>query len=174
MTTWVIRASLGAALSLAAGLAAAQDSTNRVAANTDWSVFVEGDPKECWAVSGPKETVNTRDGRVVAVRRGNILLFVSYRPAQNVHGEVSFTGGYPFAPGSSVSLDISGRKFELFTDGEWAYPASAAEDAAIIAAMKAGSQAVVVGRSARGTVTTDTFSLLGFTATVNDAEARCR
>jgi hypothetical protein len=174
MTTWAILGALAASLALSAGPAAARDSTNRVAANTDWSVFVEGDPKECWAVSGPKETVNTRDGRVVAVRRGDILLFVTFRPAEGVRGEVSFTGGYPFAEGSSVSLDISGRKFELFTDGDWAYPASPAEDAAIIEAMKAGSQAVVVGRSARGTVTTDTFSLLGFTATVTEAEARCR
>ena len=40
-------------------------STNRVAAKTDWSVFVEDDPTECWSVSAPKETVNTRGGRVV-------------------------------------------------------------------------------------------------------------
>ena len=49
---------------------AQEQSTNRVAAQTDWSVFVENDPTECWGVSAPKETVNTRDGRVVAVRRG--------------------------------------------------------------------------------------------------------
>jgi hypothetical protein len=174
MTTGIIR--IGAcALALAAGAGAwaQEESTNRVGANTDWSVFVEGDPKECWAVSQPKETVNTRDGRVVAVRRGDILLFVTWRPASNVRGEVAFTGGYPFAPGSTVTLDIGGTKFEMPVDGEWAYPASPEEDAKIIAAMKQGSQAVVVGRSSRGTTTTDTFSLLGFTASVDDAAARC-
>ncbi len=153
--------------------AIAQQSNNRVAANTDWSVFVESNPKECWGVSAPKETVNTRDGNVVSARRGDILLFVFYRPEQNVKGQVAFTGGYPFANGSTVSLDIGGTTFELFTEGEWAWPASAEDDAKIIAAMKRGSDAVATARSGRGTVTKDTFSLLGFTATVEEAEKRC-
>lgn len=153
--------------------AVAQESNNRVAANTDWSVFVESNPKECWGVSAPKETVNTRDGNVVSARRGDILLFVFYRPEQNVKGQVAFTGGYPFAGGSTVSLDIGGTTFELFTEGEWAWPASAEDDAKIVAAMKRGSDAVATARSGRGTVTKDTFSLLGFTATVEEAEKRC-
>ena len=39
----------------------------------------------------------------------------------------------------------------------------------IITAMKRGAQATVTARSARGTQTKDTFSLLGFTAAVEDA-----
>lgn len=161
-----------AALATSAGAQA--ESTNRVAANTDWSVFVESNPTECWGVSAPKETVNTRDGRVVAVRRGDILLFVLYRPGADVQGQITFTGGYPFAPGSTVNLKIGDASFELFTEGEWAWPASAQDDVAIVAAMKRGAQAVLTARSARGTQTRDTFSLLGFTAAVEDAEARCK
>jgi hypothetical protein len=152
---------------------AQEQSTNRVAAKTDWSVFVESDPKECWGVSSPKETVNTRDGRIVAVRRGDILLFVFYRPGAEVKGQVTFTGGYPFKPGSTVNLDIGGTEFELFTEDEWAWPASTADDAKIITAMKRGAQAVVTAVSSKGTQTKDTFSLLGFTAALEDAEKRC-
>ena len=148
-------------------------SSNRVAAKTDWSVFVEDDPTECWSVSAPKETVNTRGGRVVAVRRSDILLFVFFRPKADVKGQVTFTGGYPFAPGSTVNLNVGGTEFELFTEGEWAWPATAADDAKIITAMKRGAQAVLTARSARGTQTKDTFSLLGFTAAIEDAEKRC-
>ena len=171
----MLRTALAAALALAlAAPAQAQDqSTNRVAAETDWSVFVESDPTECWAVSAPKETVNTRDGRVVAVRRSDILLFVSYRPGSNVAGEVSFTGGYPFAQGSTVSMDIGGATFELFTEGEWAWPADPAQDAQIISAMKRGANAKLTARSSRGTRTEDTFSLLGFTAALDEASKRC-
>lgn len=153
---------------------AQEESTNRVAAKTDWSVFVESNPTECWGVSSPKETVNTKDGRVVAVRRGDILLFVSYRPGSDIKGEVSFTGGYPFAGGSTVTLDVSGAAFELFTDGEWAWSASSSDDAKIITAMKRGASASVSARSARGTKTKDTFSLLGFTAALDEAEKRCK
>ncbi|EEX09341.1 conserved hypothetical protein [Ruegeria lacuscaerulensis ITI-1157] len=148
-------------------------STNRVAAKTDWSVFVEDDPTECWSVSAPKETVNTRGGRVVSVRRSDILLFVFYRPKADVKGQVTFTGGYPFAPGSTVNLKIDDNEFELFTEGEWAWPASAADDAKIVTAMKRGTEAVLTARSARGTQTKDTFSLLGFTAAIEEAEKRC-
>ena len=62
------------ALLLANAATAQEESDNRVSANTDWSVFVESDPNECWAVSAPKETLNTRDGNSVDVRRGDIRL----------------------------------------------------------------------------------------------------
>ncbi len=155
------------------GPAQAQESNNRVAANTDWSVFVEDDPKECWGVSAPKETVNSRDGQAVSVQRGDILLFVFYRPGASVQGQVAFTGGYPFASGSTAELDIGGTKFQLFTEGEWAWPATPEDDQRIVAAMKRGAGAVMVARSGRGTVTTDSFSLLGFTAAVDEAARRC-
>lgn len=160
-------------LVLAAGAATAQESSNRVGANTDWSVFEETDPKQCWAVSSPKETVNTRDGRVVAVRRGDILLFVSYLPEENVEGQISFTGGYPFREGSTVTVEIGDDTFELFTEGEWAWTASAEDDAAIAAAMKQGADAIITGVSSRGTTTKDTFSLFGFTASMDEAAQRC-
>ncbi len=167
-------ATAGFAVSFGAGSVIAQEqSTNRVAAETDWSVFVEDNPTECWGVSTPKETVNSRDGRVVAVNRGQTLLMVFYRPSAGANGQVAFTGGYPFASGSTVNLNISGTTFELFTEGEWAWPATSDDDGKIIAAMKRGADAVLTGKSGRGTQTKDTFSLLGFTAAVEDAAKRC-
>ena len=163
----------GAVIAILATGAIAQQSTNRVAAKTDWSVFVEDDPTECWAVSSPKETVNTKDGRVVAVRRSEILLFVSYRPGSGVKSELSFTGGYPFAKGSTVTAQIGSNTYEFFTSGENAWPADKSEDAKIITAMKRGAGVTFTGRSGRGTVTKDTFSLLGFTAAVEEARKRC-
>ncbi|MDV4144752.1 MULTISPECIES: invasion associated locus B family protein [Shimia] len=170
-----MKAGITAAFALTAGIASAQQSSdNQVNAVTDWSVFVENEPKECWAVSTAKETVNTKEGRVVAVRRSDILMMVVFRPSVNVSGQVGFTGGYPFAKGSTVNLDVDGTDFELFTEGEWAWPASTAEDAKIVTAMKRGAKAVLTARSSRGTKTVDTFSLLGFTASVEDAEKRCK
>ena len=161
------------ALGATAPATMAQDSSNRVAVNTDWSVFAETTPKECWAVATPKESVNTKGGRPVAVNRGKVLMMVSYRPDQNISGQVYFTGGYPFAGGSSVELTISGSTFQLFTQGEDAWPATASDDARIITAMKRGASAILVAHSSRGTRTQDTFSLLGFTAAVEDAAKRC-
>jgi len=163
-----------APLLIGSGASAQQTSTNQVAAKTDWSVFEDKDPRECWAVSSPKETVNTKEGRVVAVRRSDILLMAFFRPTAGVSGQITFTGGYPFASGSTVNLTVDGNSFELFAEGEWAWPASPADDAKILTAMKRGSSAVLSARSSRGTKTKDTFSLSGFTAAVEDAEKRCK
>ena len=172
MKAWIGSAAM--ALALVSGAAFAQDeSTNRVAVETAWSVFVEEDPKECWSVSSPTNTVNTRGGQTVSVRRGDILLFVTYRPGSNVNGEISFTGGYPFADGSTVNLNVGGTQFELFTEGEWAWPASASDDQQIVAAMRRGADATLTARSSRGTQTQDTFSLFGFSAALEEASGRC-
>ena len=166
-----------AALVTVAPLRAQQDSQNRVAEMTDWSVFEDTGPRMCWAVAGPKKTVNTRDGKPVKVRRGQILLMVTYQPDAKVKGQVSFTGGYPFAKDSQVTMRIGKQTFQLFTDPaadpEVAWASSEADDAKIISAMKRGADATLTAYSARGTKTEDTFSLLGFTAAVEDAARRC-
>lgn len=165
---------LGLALAVAGagGSAVAQESTNRVAADTAWSVFVEDDPKECWAVSAPRETLNTRGGNPVQVRRGDILLFATYRPGTDTP-EISFTGGYPFDPDSTVSMDVGDTEYQLFVDGEWAWSGSPEEDARILETLRAGAEAVLTARSSRGTDTRDTFSLFGFTAATEEAERQC-
>lgn len=162
-----------AALLGASSAFAQEESDNRVAATTDWSVFVESDPNECWAVSAPKETVNTRDGNTVTVRRGDIRLIVFHRPTENVTGQVMFTGGYPFASGSTVSMQVGETTFQMFTEGETAWPATPEDDVKFVAAMKRGASAVLTARSGRGTQTQDTFSLLGFTAAAEEAANRC-
>ena len=172
MTSLFGRTLAVAAIMFSGTAALAQESQNRVATMTDWNVFVEESPKECWGVSKPKETVNTRDGQPVSVRRGDILLFVTFRPGKP--GEISFTGGYPFATGSTVDVSIDGTPYQLFSDGEWAWPGSAEEDAKLLAALKGGTTATLTARSARGTQTVDTFSLRGFTAAMEDAGKRCQ
>ena len=152
--------------------AAAQSSFAPVENYEEWTVFLGESPKECVGISAPKETVNTRDGQTVSVRRGDIRLFVFYRPDEGANAQVAFTGGYPFASGSIAEMNIGGAKFQLFTEGEYAWP-SPDDDAKIVAAMKRGADATVTARSGRGTQTQDKFSLVGFTAAEEDAKRRC-
>ena len=174
MTNTTLRG-MTAALALMAGLSAAsaQESTNVIATQGDWTVFAAENPKECWAVSPPRATQNTdANGAPREVTRGDIRLYVAYRPGQG--GEVSFSGGYPFAPDSAVEVNIGGNVFKLFTEGESAWTGSPSEDSKLISALRAGSSAVISGRSARGTVTKDTFSLSGITAATNAAKSNCQ
>ena len=155
-----------------AGPALAQESTNVIGTEGDWTIFGGSNPKECWAVSPPKSSANTRDGQAVQVDRGDIRLYIAYRPGSA--GEVSFSGGYPLKPGSTVAVDIGGNKFDLFTEGENAWTGSSSEDAKLIAALRAGSSATLTAVSSRGTKTVDTFSLSGITAATNKAKSSCQ
>ena len=57
--THVFAGALAMALTLGGG-AMAQVSTDRVAANTDWSVFAPKEtPPTCWAVSAPRQKCST-------------------------------------------------------------------------------------------------------------------
>ena len=171
MTILSIRGVAVAALMAALAAPAFAAESRLLGSEGDWSAFGGDDPKECWAVSPPKSTKNTQDGKEVEVTRSDIRLYIAYRPGQN--GEVSFQGGYPFAPDSTVEVDVGGTKFRLFTEGENAWAGSPEEDSRLVAALRGGSSAVVTGRSARGTNTSDTFSLSGVTAATNKARDTC-
>ena len=141
----------------------AQEKLERVAADNAWSAFEAFDPRECWAATAPQKSENRQDGREVSMQRGDTLLFVSWRPGQRVAGEISFT----------ATLEIGDESFELFTQDDFAWPASPDEDRKIIAALKRGISAVITARSTLGIETRDSFSLIGATAMIEDARKRC-
>lgn len=177
MTSWMMRAALSTALVLVAGAGVTQTpgatSDKLVATKTAWSVFADTSPKECWGVSKPRESVNTRDGKPVAVKRSDVLLFVTFRPGQ-AGGETSFTSGYAFADKSTVDVTIDGQTFQMTTKGEWAWAASPDDDAKLMAALQKGTDASLTAHSGKGTQTKDTFSLSGFTAAMAEAASRCK
>ena len=96
-------------------LAMAQEtSTNQVATPaTAWSVFEDTDPRECWAVSAPRDRQHARDGhRAVAVRRGDILKGLMIRstgPPLQVQGQITFTGELPVRRWLDLS-NMTGRR----------------------------------------------------------------
>lgn len=106
-------------------------------------------------------------------RRGDIYAFVLNRPADQRKGEISFEMGYPLKKNSRVKVSIGSQKFELFTEGGTAF-AWPEDEPQLIRAMRAGSIMIVKGISTRGTQTTDTYSLKGFTAANNAINRACR
>ena len=170
-------AAAAVAVGIAAGSAAAQ---TRVDAKKDWSIFEaeSGGSKVCWIVSQPTKKTAKRGGKTVEVRRGDIFLMVAVRKADNVKNEVSFLSGYPFKKGSKVKVRVTSSRgdsnFDLFTDGENAWTSSPSADDKLTTAFRGGKNAIISGTSSRGTVTTDTFSLAGFTAAIKSAQTRCK
>jgi len=179
MTHRIVRAAIAVSMTLTllpaalSAQTAAVDPNNPPSSKTAWNVFSDGSPKECWGVSKPKQTINTRDGKEVSVKRSDIMMFVTFRPDPEI-AEISFAGGYPFAAKSAVDVEIDGAKFQLtIIDGEYAW----ADDpvaGTLLAAMQQGAEAILTARSAKGTQTKDIFSLSGFTAAMTEAKSRCK
>ncbi|MEM7446107.1 MAG: invasion associated locus B family protein [Pseudomonadota bacterium] len=138
--------------------------------NRDWHAFefMENGNRVCFMASQP----TSEEGNYT--RRGDVFVLITHRPAEGSRDVVSFYSGYPFEEGGSVSVTVDGAdSYTLFTEGETAWSPDPQTDGALIASMRAGSEMVVQGRSTRGTLTTDTYSLFGFTATLEDINSAC-
>ncbi len=141
-----------------------------VASYRDWSLFTyqDGGNRMCFIASEPTR----RDGNYT--RRGDPALLVTRLPGQADSSEVSMQPGYTFQEGSSVRVVVDGnQRFEMFTQGEYAWTRGPADDQALIAAMRAGIELSVRGTSTRETWSEDTYSLLGFTAAYNAMQQAC-
>lgn len=114
--------------------------------------------KVCYMSSPPEKEEGDYD------KRGPVTMFVTHWPAQDKFNEISVKAGYTYKKGSTVDLTIGGRSWTLWTQGDRAWAYDAKDEKAMVAAMKAGLDMVVEGTSSRGTLTTDTYSLKGFTA----------
>lgn len=154
------RRALGSAVAMAVLAAAAANAQEALGAFDDWTAFTDKSSGKqiCYVGSKPKKS----EGNYT--KRGDAYVLVTHRPADKVTGEVSFEAGYTFKSDSAPVVTIGGRTFTLFSKGSNAWANDAAADRALVAAMKAGAEMVVKGTSSRGTLTTDTYSLSGFTA----------
>ncbi len=144
---------------------------------TDWSVYVTDSPKECFIISKPTTSNARRDGAAVDVRRGDIRFYISIIPGESVISEPSFLAGYPLKQDVPVQFRVGDTTMQMYPNGdidpEYAWPRPD-DDTALIDAMRGGSEAIIVGFSTRGTETTDTFSLIGFTAAMEKALELCQ
>lgn len=129
----------------------------------EWSVFAaSGTPKVCFALAQPKQS--TPKG----AKRGPIYFYISQWPADGVTNEVSVKMGYPFSEGAKATATVGSAKFELFTKDEGAFVEKVDTELGLVEAMKKGTTMKIDGKSARGTATSDTYSLEG----LSDALAR--
>lgn len=163
--------SISATLVMTVWLAIAAPNVRAEALGTfnGWSAYGAGERAKriCYALGTPAKS----EGQYAA--RGARFVQVTHRPAEKIKNEISFTAGYTYRPGSAVEIDIDGAKFTLFTSGDSAWARDAKSDEGLVKAMGAGRTMVVRGTSSRGTLTTDTYSLAGFTAARNAAAKAC-
>ena len=134
-----------------------------------WTAYrtQQGGKNLCYMASAPTKA----EGKYT--QRSKIYAMVSHRPATSALNVVSVHTGYTYKDDSQVTIAIGGATYKMFVHGDTAWASSAADDAALVKAMRAGSSMVIKGTSSRGTATTDTYSLSGFSAAHNTIGKAC-
>lgn len=124
----------------------------------------------CFALARPASSKTNPPNRP----RDPAYAFVATRPAERVTNEVSVMIGYTLKPGSESILEVGGASFAMFTQGDGLWIKNAAEEERMVDAMRRSSDLVVKGVSAKGTETTDTFSLKGLSQALDKIAQDCR
>ena len=154
----------------AAGAAFAQDVTV-IGTHGKWTAYTYTENKQsvCYIAAKPEKS----EGKYAS--RDEVLMLVTHRPGEKAFDVISVVAGYQYKPDTDALITIGAQKFDLFTTGsDRAWARDSKTDKTIAQAMIKGNNAVVRGTSSRGTVTTDTFSLSGFTAAYKAISDSCK
>ena len=126
--------------------------------------------KLCFALAKPSSSKTNPPNRP----RDPAYAFVSTRPAEKVTNEVSIMIGYTLKPGSESTLEVGGASYAMYTQGDGLWIKNAAEEERMVDAMRKSADVTVKGVSAKGTETTDTFSLKGLAQALDRLAQDCR
>jgi invasion protein IalB len=136
----------------------------------DWQVFLHEtkDEKVCFAASAPKEM------EPKAAKRGAVFFYLTTWQKDGVRNEVSVKVGYSFKPDSTPTVAIGTDEFQLYPKEDKAFMRDPAEERKLLDAMRKAPSLTVKGTSARGTNTTDSYSLKGLSAALKQMETACK
>jgi hypothetical protein len=138
----------------------------------EWGAYTAspGGRKVCFALARPASSQTNPPNRP----RDPAHIFISTRPAEQVRNEVSVIIGYTFKDKPSPTIEVGPTKLNLYTEKDGAWISNAGDETRLVDAMRRGSDLVVKGTSARGTQTTDTFSLKGLGQALDRVAQECR
>lgn len=161
-----------AAAATAAAAAAGGAKPTLLSQYGEWGAYTAspGGKKVCFAIAKPSASETIPADRP----RNPSYMFISSRPADKVSNEVSIIIGYPFKPNSEATAEVGTTTFALSTQQDGAWVKNGTEEAHMVEAMRAGQSAIVKGMSAKGTRSTDTFSLRGLAQALDRVDQECK
>jgi hypothetical protein len=124
----------------------------------------------CFALAKPSSSKTTPPNRP----RDPAYAFVSTRPGEKVFNEVSVMIGYALKPGSESTLEVGGAAYAMYTQGDGIWIKNAAEEERLVEALRRAADATIKAVSAKGTETTDVFSLKGLAQALDRIAQDCR
>lgn len=134
----------------------------------DWRLFTleKQGKKVCYIASLPTKQEGTFN------KRSDPYLLVTHK--SGAVDEVSVSSGYPYKEDEEATLSFGQKSFPLFVKGEVAWAYDEAGDKNIVKEMVRGNKVVIKGQSWKGTKSTDTYSLKGFSEAHREMKRACK
>ena len=152
-----------------AGVAAAQQpaaAPTRIQQFQAWGAYSykSGKSTVCYVLSVPTAK------QPASVDHGDNFFIVSQRPGQNISYEPQAMMGYTVKENSKINVVIDNKTFVMFTKDKAGWVENAAQEPALVAAMKTGHSMTVNAVSRKGTGTSYSYSLSGISAALKQIE----
>ncbi|MEL7729275.1 invasion associated locus B family protein [Citromicrobium bathyomarinum] len=131
----------------------------------DWGAFRDPRLPRCYAISKGERTRGTRDFEPYAT--------VGTWPSRKIRNQVHLRLSRRLASNGTVTLRIGGDTYRLTAGEADAWAQDKRMDAAIVAAMRAGSRMSVIATDRGGNRFTDRYSLSGVATAIDAASIAC-
>ena len=105
-------------------------------------------------------------------KRGDNYIIV-YKILGSDENIVQVEAGYKYNLEKNITVKIDNSSFKFYSTKDSSETAWTDDDKKVIYAMKKGISLFLSGQSARGTITNDTYTLKGFTASINKLNKDC-
>lgn len=134
----------------------------------DWKIYsiTKDGAKICYLASAPTKSKGTFK------KRAEPYFLVTQKTQEQ--NEVSASAGFLFKSDTDMHITLdNGAKFRFFTQENLAWAKDSKQDSAVVAAMEKSSNMTVRGTAKRGTFAEDTYSLKGFSSSLQKMKASC-
>ena len=136
----------------------------------DWTVFIyegaEGG-RVCFAATAPTDT------QPRTLKRTPVVFYVTTWQKDGVRNEVSLKQGYTMKANAVATVTVGSQNFMLAAGEDKAYAKDPADEQRLLTAMAGGGLMIVKAASAKGTQTTDQYSLDGASEAVQKMQEAC-
>jgi hypothetical protein len=168
----IVRAGLLLAGVFALATPGTADNATLLGVSKNWQAFSagSGSDKVCYAVARPSSSEPRK------AHRDPIGFLVNDWPDKKARAQPEIVPGYKYKEGSQVTVEVGSDKFTFYTSNDGGVGSAwmkTSEEARLIDAMQRGSEAVVTGISAHGTMTHDTYSLGGMSDALAKVHSAC-
>lgn len=153
------------ALPLLLMIAAPLGAKDSLGVYDNWAAFRDPSVPRCYAIAKPRPSTLERDYEPFAS--------VGTWPERGIRGQVHFRLSRKLAENARITAIINDRRFRLTGGGGDAWAQDKAMDAAIVAALRAGSRLVINATDSRGRRFSSTYDLSGAATAMDAATVGC-